>query len=223
MDINLSPRLEACARLVSPGERVADVGCDHGYLGIYLLKRNIAAYVFAADINPGPLTSAVENSKKYGVEDRVSFYLSAGVANVPRDFDTLICAGMGADTIISILSDAPWLCSGQYRMILQCQSKTPVLRKYLWEHGWDIRQEKAVRDGRFIYTVIEVVRGSFTPNNASEFYFSPALKTDSSAEAKEYMIRTIKRLRLSIDGKGINADQTEVQALSALERLEKMI
>ena len=197
MDIALSPRLFACSQLVHPGDRVADVGCDHGYLGIYLLKKNIASRVIASDINAGPLSSAVRNSEKYGVEDQISFHLSAGVVNVPRDFDVMICAGMGADTIVSILEDAPWLNSDQYRMILQCQSKTPLLRKYLWEHGWDIRQELAIKDGRFVYTVMEVVRGFFTPDNEAQFYFSPALLRNTSSEVTEYCERIIDGVRLS--------------------------
>ena len=219
MDIALSPRLFACSQLVHPGDRVAAVGCDHGYLGIYLLKKNIAYRVIASDINAGPLSSAVRNSEKYGVEDRISFHLSAGVVNVPRDFDVMICAGMGADTIVSILEDAPWLNSDQYRMILQCQSKTPLLRKYLWEHGWDIRQELAIKDGRFVYTVMEVMRGNFTPISAGDAYFSPALVADNSEEAKEYLKRTLRMLRLSVEGKGEYADQTEKDALKKLEEL----
>ena len=187
MEISLSPRLLLCSQFVKSGDRVADVGCDHGYLGIYLLKKNIAAYVFASDINPGPLASAVRNAEKYGVSERISFHLSAGVKEVPKNFDTMICAGMGADTMVSILEDAPWLKSKKYRLILQCQSKTALLRSYLWANDWDIRQEKAVKDGRFVYTVMEVVRGDFTPSNSGELYFSPALCAEESEETREYL------------------------------------
>ena len=136
MKIPLSGRLLACCNFIAPGDRVADIGCDHGYLGIYLLKNNIASAVIASDINQGPLQSAVRNSEKFGVRDRMSFHLSDGVKDIPRDFDVLVCAGMGGDTIVSILSDAPWLKSSQYRLILQCQSKTPMLRRFLSENGW---------------------------------------------------------------------------------------
>ena len=105
----LSNRLQSCCRFVNPGDRVADIGCDHGYLGIHLLVSGIASSVIAADINEGPLSSAVKNAATYGVSDRIAFYLSDGVKNVPRDFDALVCAGMGADTMISILEAAPWL------------------------------------------------------------------------------------------------------------------
>ena len=119
MKIPLSRRLEAACRFVKPQDRVADIGCDHGYLGIYLLKNNLASFVYACDINEGPLNAAVFNAEKFGVRDKMQFYLSDGVKNTPRDFDCLVCAGMGGDTMISILESAPWIKDSKYRMILQ--------------------------------------------------------------------------------------------------------
>ena len=115
MKIPLSNRLLACCGYVKPGDRVADVGCDHGYLGIYLLKNGIASAVIASDVREMPLQSAVRNAEKYGVKERMAFYLSDGIRDVPREFDCMVCAGMGADTMMSILDAAPWLKSERYR------------------------------------------------------------------------------------------------------------
>ena len=119
MKLPLSSRLLACAEFVPQGSRVADIGCDHGYLGIHLLTSGIASSMIESDINEGPLQSALHNAHKYGVADKMSFYLSDGVRNIPRDFDALVCAGMGADTMIHILDSAPWLKDRKYHMILQ--------------------------------------------------------------------------------------------------------
>ena len=119
MKIPISDRLLACAAFVAPGDRVADIGCDHGYLSIYLLTKGIASSCIASDVKEQPLLSAVRNAEKYGVREKMEFYLSDGVRSIPRDFDTLVCAGMGADTIVSILDAAPWLQSSHYRLILQ--------------------------------------------------------------------------------------------------------
>ena len=157
MKIPLSNRLLACCGYVKPGDRVADVGCDHGYLGIYLLKNGIASAVIASDVREMPLQSAVRNAEKYGVEEHMSFYLSDGIRDVPREFDCMVCAGMGADTMMSILDAATWLKSERYRLILQCQSKRPELRRYLYRQGYAIHRETLAKDGKFIYPVMEVV------------------------------------------------------------------
>ncbi len=155
MNLPISDRLLACAGFVNPGDRVADVGCDHGYLGIHLLMRGIARSVIASDLRKGPLQSAKDNAALYGVADRMTFCLSDGVRDIPRDFDTMVCAGMGAETMISILEAAPWLQKEGYRLILQCQIKTHLLRRYLSEHGFRIQEERVLRDGKFLYTVME--------------------------------------------------------------------
>lgn len=218
MHLPISKRLLACAEFIKSGDVVADVGCDHGYLGIHLLKTGIAARIFACDINEGPLQSAFHNAHKYGVADRMSFYLSPGVIHVPRDFTAMVCAGMGGDTMISILEDAPWLKDSRYRLILQCQSKTPLLRRYLSDNGWYIAGESVLRDGRFLYTVMEVLYDPKVPRlTVGQQHFSPALQENNSAEAKEYLIRITDGLRLSL------SHREDPEKRLALEELEKLL
>ena len=198
MKIPISDRLLACAGFVCQGDRVADVGCDHGYLSIHLLTSGIAKSCIASDINEQPLLSAVRNAEKYGVRDRMTFHLSDGVRNIPRDFDTLVCAGMGADTMVSILEAAPWLRSTQYRLILQCQSKTPMLRQYLSQQGWSITEESVLRDGRFLYTIMEVVWDPECPKlTTGQWYFPPALLKNPSGFLPEYYRWVAEGLRIA--------------------------
>ena len=142
MRLPISDRLLACCDFVAKGDRVADIGCDHGYLGIHLLTSCIASHMIESDVAPGPLDSARRNAAKYGVESAMTFCLSDGVKDIPRDFDTLVCAGMGGDTMIHIFSAAPWLKSSRYRLILQCQSKIPMLRAC-----WTARAGASPRSG----------------------------------------------------------------------------
>ena len=222
MNLPISPRLLECAKFVAPGDRVADIGCDHGYLSIYLLQKGIASSVIASDINKGPLESAKRNAVKFGVTDNISFYLSAGVEKLPRDFDSLICAGMGADTMISILDAAPWLKSSHYRLILQCQSKIFLLRQYLSSQGWRITQESVLRDGRFLYTVMEARWEPDYPKlTPAQWYFPPAMLENPGKETAEYYHRVLKKLRLSVEGHGVNADPTEKAVLAELSALRE--
>jgi len=219
MKIPVSPRLLACCDFISPGDRVADIGCDHGYLGIYLLSKGIASSVIASDIRNEPLQCAVRNSAKFGVQDKITFHLSDGVQNIPRDFDTLVCAGMGGDTMVSILSSAPWLKDKRYRLVLQCQSKTPMLRKYLHDSGWRILEERVLRDGRFLYTVMEVVPYGGYPLTPGECHFPPALLENPSAEVPAYYRWVVGGLEISIHNQGRNADPWKAKALEELKNL----
>lgn len=199
MKLPLSDRLLCCAGYLSNGIRVADIGCDHGYLGIHLLKNCNAKSVIAADINEGPLQSVMRNAEKYGVADKMTFYLSDGAKSIPRDFDALVCAGMGGDTMIHILEDAPWLRSQQYNLVLQCQSKTPMLRRYLSDTGWWIAEEIIVKDGKFLYTVMSVI---WQPGNArltaGECYISPGMLNKTNPDLPEYYQRITDGLRLAV-------------------------
>ena len=214
MKLPISDRLLACAGFVAPGDRVADIGCDHGYLSIHLLLNGIAKSAIASDVREQPLLSAVRNAEKYGVRDQMEFYLSDGVRNIPRDFDTMVCAGMGADTMISILEAAPWLQSTKYRLILQCQSKTPMLRRYLSENGWRITEESVLRDGRFLYTVMEVYYQPDYPRlTVGEWYFPPALLENPSTDVPAYYQWVIDGLRIATEHQN---DQEKKQALDIL-------
>ncbi len=200
MKLPLSNRLYACCAFVQPGDRVADVGCDHGYLGIYLLQEGIARSIIASDINEMPLESAKNNATRFGVEDKMSFHLSGGVRHVPHNFDCLVCAGMGADTIISILSDAPWLRDPKYRLILQCQSKRPELRRYLTEHGYAIRQETLAKDGKFYYPVMEVTYDPSVKLTEADCYFTPALRRSGSPLLPDFMDHVISGMEKTVMG-----------------------
>lgn len=219
MKLPISARLLACCDYIAPGDQVADIGCDHGYLGIYLLLSGISPHTIEADIRPGPLSAAVKNGEKYGVKDKMAFCLSNGAQDIPRNFDTLVCAGMGADVMISILSAAPWLQSDQYRLVLQCQSKTPVLRKYLSETGWRIRGEQVLRDGRFLYTVMDCVWEPGQVLTPGQCYLSPALLASGCPLLPEYIAWVRDHLTLSVRSQGDGADPFEIDAWKELNPL----
>ena len=217
MKLPISSRLLACANFVGRGNRVADIGCDHGYLSIHLLTNGIASSCIASDINEGPLQSAMRNARKFGVQSKIQFFLSDGVRNIPRDFDDLVCAGMGADTMVHILESAPWLRDTKYRLILQCQSKTPMLRRYLSEKGWRVYEEAVLRDGKFLYTVMEAGwRPEYPKLTVGEWYFPPALLENPSAEVPAYYKWVTDGLRIA------TAHQDDAEKKQALAELEAL-
>jgi len=200
MKLPLSSRLLACAGFVNKGDRVADIGCDHGYLSIHLLTTGVASSCIASDVAEGPLQSAMRNARKFGVQENITFHLSDGVQSIPRDFDTLVCAGMGGDTMIHILESAPWLKHERYRLILQCQSKRPELRKWLYAQGFAIRRETLAKDGKFCYPVMEIVYAPGKSLSGAEYYITPALRSSGSPLLKEFYDRVLGGIKTSVDG-----------------------
>ena len=219
MNLPISKRLLACCGYITPGDRVADIGCDHGYLGIHLLQTGAASSVIAADVREMPLQSAIRNAQKYGCREKMQFFLSDGARKIPHDFDTLVCAGMGADTMISILTAAPWLKNSRYRLVLQCQSKIHTLRKFLSSQQWHIEDEAVLRDGRFLYTVMAVrYDPQADPLQEGGFYFSPALLAHEDKETSEYFGRILFSLRRALRHQA-QPDPEMTRALHQLEAL----
>lgn len=225
MKLPLSNRLLACCSFVEQNDRVADIGCDHGYLGIHLLQSGIASSVIAADINEMPLQSAKENAIKFGVQDRISFYRSDGVRQLPRDFDCMVCAGMGADTMISILDAAPWLQSSRFRLILQCQSKRPELRRYLAAKGFSISRETLAKDGKFIYPIMEVCYGPSEAPAPWEYYITPQLVADNSPLLLPFLHRVISGVEDTLLGQQHSCicDRETEEIYRHLKELERSI
>ena len=222
MKLPLSDRLLACAGFIRQGSRVADIGCDHGYLSIHLLTSGIARSVIASDVNQQPLLSALGNAEKFGVRNKMEFYLSDGVRNIPRDFDTLVCAGMGADTMISILEAAPWLKDSKYRLILQCQSKRPELRRFLYASGWHIRRETLVKEGKFYYPISEVVYEPGHHPSEAEYYISPALLASGSPLLPEFVQRVIGGLKATTEGLRRTGGEKYDHYKALVEQLQKL-
>ncbi len=192
--IKLSPRQALCAEFVRGGF-VCDVGTDHGYLPAYLVLSGKCRSAVAADINEKPLNAAAATAEKYGVSDKISFVLSDGLKNIClSEITDIVIAGMGGELISKILSDSAEKISENINIILQPMTKAPHLRKFLCEKGFKIISEKAVRDGKFIYTVMLAEKtGNVTP--CSDIKAEIGFMDFSLPDEKEYALRKIHLLR----------------------------
>ena len=92
-------------RIDENDKSVIDIGCDHGLLSIYLAEKFNNLKIIASDVNNNALESARRNVSKYKLEDRIDIRLGSGVSviNKKDKIDTLVVAGMGANTIIGFL------------------------------------------------------------------------------------------------------------------------
>ena len=147
----LSERLRAVTELVTKGNRVADIGCDHAYTSIYLVKKGIAPCAIAMDINAGPIERAKKNVALYGLTDKITVRRSDGVKELDaKEADTLLITGMGGLLMKKILSDKPEVTNMAKELVLQPQSEVEELRHFLHSIGFAITAEQMRKeDGKF--------------------------------------------------------------------------
>ena len=188
--MELSARLEAVAKMVTKGNRVCDVGCDHGYISIYLVKNNISPYVYAMDVNKGPLERAKEHILAYGYEERIETILSDGlIALDDRESDALVCAGMGGKLVIKILTEGMEKVKKMQELILQPQSEIHLVRAFLREQGFYIdREDMVFEDGKY-YPMMHVLVHSDKKNEDNQVFdkFGPMLLKEKNPILGDYL------------------------------------
>ena len=201
MQVPISARLLCCAKMIAPGARVADIGTDHGYLPVYLLRAGRAASVLATDLRRMPLDNARKNAARFGLAGRIGFVQCDGLAGVsPQAVDTVVCAGMGSDLICRIIGDAPWLRDAGYTLILQPQGTVHDLRRWLQANGFAICRETLVQDGGFLYPVMAVRYGPGAAASPGADYCSRALRESGSPLLGAYLARQRRNLEKSVAG-----------------------
>ena len=129
----LDSRLITAADMVR-GDSVADIGTDHAYIPIYLLKTNKCLRAVASDINAGPLKNAKENAAAYGVDKKVDFYLTDGTKGIDLSAvtDIVIC-GMGGELCARIVYECER--AHDLNFVLQPMSAVHKLRSFLYSEG----------------------------------------------------------------------------------------
>lgn len=154
-EATLDARLSAVAGYVRQDAVFADIGTDHAYLPIYLLQKGVVSSAIAADIAKGPLETAKKNAKLFSLQDKIQFFLTDGLAGLSNlgITDIAVC-GMGGELISAIIEKAPFVKSSAVRLILQPMSKQEVLRKYLYENGFSILEERIGAAAGHIYSCI---------------------------------------------------------------------
>lgn len=151
----LDERLSLVASYVRAGCRVADVGTDHAYLPVWLVRAGICPSAVATDVRSGPMAHAAQTVATAGLEGRIAVRLGNGLACVSaQEVDDIVIAGMGGETMIDILQAAPWVKNGRYHLILQPMTKAELLHEYLLCSGWALLNERVADDGRHLYPVI---------------------------------------------------------------------
>ncbi len=223
--MTLDNRLQKIAGMISKGSTVADIGTDHAYLPVFLVRNKTVTKVFACDVADGPLENArrnIENAGVSGIELRKGDGLDAVG---PNEAETFTVAGMGGDLIARILSASEWIKNEKYTLILQPMTAVEDLREWLLQNGFWILEEQAVKAQGRIYTVMKV---SFTGEiKACDplFYFVGRLSDNLGDDELTYIARKQRIItKLAEDIKGIDSQSEKYNRLAeALDGIEKLL
>lgn len=213
---------------------VADIGCDHGFVSIYLVLEKGVSRAIAMDINEGPLMRAREHIREYDLTDRIDVRRSDGAKALEKgEVETAIIAGMGGRLTIKIIEDSFDKFSQMESLVLSPHSEVDQVRKYLFENGFVIIDEDMVYDEEKYYTIIKCsyqndkngVGKKDYPYGESGFIFGPKLiekKHPILKEYLEYRLNKYRQIKENIIKKGYAKNTSSANRLTEIEDEIKM-
>lgn len=188
--MEITKRLESIAKCVKTGSVVADIGTDHGYVPIYLVKKGICDKTYAMDINKGPLEKATDNIRKYGVTGQVTTILSNGLVGLKdTQVDTVIIAGMGGMLIANILEAGEKQLAHTERLILSPHLDVEVVRRKVHAMGYKIVGEQMLTDEDKAYNILVCEKGLESYEDDLSYRFGALLLEDKNPVLKQTILK----------------------------------
>lgn len=235
--IDLSARLSALADMVTPGYRLADVGCDHAHLPIRLCQEDRIPSAIAMDVNEGPLKRAMENIEEAGLSDRIEIRLSNGLERLQAgEADCVVIAGMGGQLITEILKKKPALIKGPSaikELVLGPHSEPEKVRSLLYSCGYRIVDENFIEEDGKYYPVIKAQRkvcaieensieGAVQPDPV-ELAFGPVLLERKNPVLLRYLLHQRKQILTIEDHLNHQNTENAGRRLVSLKEEEQLV
>lgn len=198
-DIKLSLRMQQVADFVPEGFRVADIGCDHAYVSIYLCQKRNCPRVYAMDVRKGPLEIANKNIRAAGLDDQIETRLSDGMEKLAvGEVDAIVLAGMGGLLMVDILKGRPDVLANLQTMVLQPQSDIDEVRRYVHEVGFSIEQEAMLWDEGKPYWVMQATakanQGEIAAWTDAEYAYGKLLLHNHNGALHQYLLKQRQNL-----------------------------
>ena len=211
----LSNRLKNVVSQVNTGNLIADIGTDHGYVPIYLIKNSIAKKAIAADISKGSCDKAKTNISLYGLNDKIDVRCGNGL-------ETIIISGMGGLLTIDVLKSNEKAVKNANQLILQPQRDIEKVRAYLHSINYKIINEEMLMESGKYYTIINAVKGSDEEYSEIEYYFGKFLLNKKSAVLKKFIDHEYKKINIVLDNISNNAVENADERISQLKHLKSL-
>ena len=191
--ITISKRLLAIAKMIDKKSVVADIGCDHAMLDVYLSNNGLVKKTIACDVAIGPLKEAKKNIMLYGASN-IEVRLGNGLDAISEkdNVNTIVIAGLGSQKIIEILIRDTEKLKNVSTIIIQSNTGYDKVRCVLNKIGYYVKDEVLVKENDIIYVIIKFQTGSFKYTK-KELYFGPILLKNKNKLFKELLQNEIKK------------------------------
>lgn len=207
--MNLSDRLKTISEMIDNNTKtIVDVGTDHGYIPIYLVKNKKINYAIASDINKGPVEKAKLNIKNYNLENMINCRLGGGLTTIKKnEVEVAIIAGMGGNLIRDIIENSLDIFKKLDYVILQPVQNPEVLKEYIYSKGYDILDEELVKeDGKF-YEIFKIRYNNNIKEIENIYYeISEILLKKKHPVMKEYLNFKLEKYIKICDGLKLNSE-----------------
>lgn len=188
--MKINERLKKIGDLVEANSFCLDVGCDHAFLDIYLVRRNKNIKAVASDIAEGPVKIAKDNIKKEGLEGKIEVRLGDGLDTYSENIDTVIISGMGGRNMIGIFKSNLKVLKKIDTIIVSPNNYQVDVKKFLVKQGFYIDNEEFVKEKKFIYQIIKFKKGR-SHYNKKEYFFGPIFLEKRGELFKEYYTKEL--------------------------------
>lgn len=186
--MKINDRLKKIGDLVDANSFCLDIGCDHAFLDIYLVKKNKNVKAIASDIAEGPVKQAKDNIKREGLEESIEVRLGDGLDTYTDEVNTIIISGMGGRNMIGIFKKNIKVLKNIDTIILSPNNYQIDVKKFLVKNGFYIDDEELVKDKKFIYQIIKFKKGK-RHYSKKEYFFGPVLLQKKGTLFEEYYKR----------------------------------
>ncbi len=211
----LKGRLKLIADKVPKCGVFADVGTDHAYLPIYLIKNNICTHAIASDVKPGPIRVANRNILSHRLDGKVETRMGSGLDTLKLgEADTIVIAGMGGTLLAHLLDDGKDKAQRAKNLVLQPMNDLDIVRNWLYKNGFNIYDEQMVDEGDKIYTVICAAFENANHEVREEFYYHVGEKLIEKKDPLlnkycKMKIRQLERVLKQLESMENNTSQVE--------------
>ncbi len=170
--MKLGRRLQTIADKVPKVNTAADIGTDHGYIPVYLIKNNICQRIIATDIKKGPLKKAGLTINRFYMAEKIELRQGDGLEPIEHnEVQAVIIAGMGGLLMKEMLEKGrDKIFHPTMTLILQPMNAQDMVRKWLIHNGFVLIDEQLAREGRKYYEIIVAKPGFHPPPDSPIFY-----------------------------------------------------